>query len=211
MMKLIPPNTTFFDLLEASARRARDAARQLEKLVKEEPGAWEAFVEMRALGHTDEGITHQLIDKLNKTFVTPLDREDIHDLAFKLDGITGAILVAADRIRVYRTGRRETHAPQLLGLLLLACEEVCNGVGRLRKPKELKEALDTARKIHRLGNDADQRLLGALEALFGTPVETPADVLETIKTKEVYESLKKAIDRCEDVADLIHGVVVKNA
>jgi uncharacterized protein Yka (UPF0111/DUF47 family) len=210
-MKLIPQNPTFFDLLEASARRALDAARLLERLVKEEAGVWEQFVEMRALGHTDEGITHQLIDKLNKTFVTPLDREDIHDLAFKLDGVTGAILVAADRIRVYHTGRRETHAPGLMSLLVQAAEEVCTGVGRLRKPKELKEALDTARKIHRIGNDADQRLHGALEALFAAPVETPADVLETIKTKEVYETLKKAIDRCEDVADLIHGVVVKNA
>jgi uncharacterized protein Yka (UPF0111/DUF47 family) len=98
-----------------------------------------------------------------------------------------------------------------MSLLVQAAEEVCTGVGRLRKPKELKEALDTARKIHRIGNDADQRLHGALEALFAAPVETPADVLETIKTKEVYETLKKAIDRCEDVADLIHGVVVKNA
>jgi hypothetical protein len=210
-MKLIPQNPTFFDLLEASARRALDAARLLDRLVKEEPGVWEKFVEMRALGHTDEGITHQLIDKLNKTFVTPLDREDIHDLAFKLDGITGAILIAADRISVYRTAQRETHAPVLLGLLVLACEEVCTGVARLRKPKELKEALETARKIHRIGNDGDLRLHAALETLFGTPVETPADVLETIKTKEVYETLKKAIDRCEDVADLIHGVVVKNA
>ncbi|MDB5100629.1 MAG: phosphate transport regulator [Cyanobacteria bacterium RYN_339] len=210
-MKLIPQNPTFFDLLEASARRALDAARLLERLVKEEPGVWDKFVEMRAQGRTDEGITHQLIDKLNKTFVTPLDREDIHDLAFKLDAVTGAIVVAADRVSVYHTGRRETQAPALLALLVAACEEVCTGVGRMRKPKELKEALETARKIHRLGNDADLRLHAALEALFAEPVLTPADVLETIKTKEVYETLKKAIDRCEEVADLIHGVVVKNA
>ena len=80
-----------------------------------------------------------------------------------------------------------------------------------RKPRELQEALAPCRKIHLLGNDADQALHQALLELFGREVLTPADVLETIKTKEIYETIKKAIDRCEDVADLVHGVVVKNA
>ena len=211
MMKLIPRNMTFFDLLELSARRALEAARLLEPLVRGEPDAWAYFVALRAQGHTNEGATHHLIDKLNRTFVTPLDREDIHDLAFKLDAVTGSVLVAADRIAIYGTAERPRHVPELVTLLIAACIEVVSAVGRLRKPKELRDALQTCRAIHRLGNDADVALHAALVALFAEPVTLPADVLETIKTKEVYESLKKAIDRCEDVADLVHGVVVKNA
>lgn len=211
MMRLIPRNPTFFDLLEASARRVGEAARLLERLVAGEAGVWARFVEMRAQGHTDEGVTHQLIDKLNRTFVTPLDREDLHDLAFRLDAITSAVLIAADRVSVYETAQRPAHTPELLKLLVAACDEVAAAIGKLRRPKELKEALGTCRAIHRLGNDADVALHEALKALFAAPVETPRDVLETIKTKEVYEVLKKAIDRCEDVADLVHGVVVKYA
>ena len=211
MLKLIPQDLSFFDLLEASARRAVEAARLLERLLAEEAGAWDRVAELRALGRSDEGITHQLIDKLNRTFVTPLDREDIHDLAFKLDAVTGAILIAADRASVYGTARQAPHVPPLMQLLLGVTEEARTAVGRLRRPKELKEALGTCRAIHRLGHDADVTLHDALLALFAREVATPADVLETIKTKELYESLKKAIDRCEDVADLVHGVVVKNA
>lgn len=211
MMKLLPQNMTFFDLLEASSRRVLDSARLLDRLVRGDREAWERCQALRAQGHTDEGVTHQLIDKLNRTFVTPLDREDIHDLAFKLDAITGAILNAAARVSAYRFKDEPTQVLTLMKILLAACEDVVSAVSKLRKPKDLKEALTVCRSIHRLGNDADVALHAALDALFSSPVEAPADVLAAMLAKDVYEVLKKAIDRCEDVADLVHGVAVKNA
>jgi hypothetical protein len=211
MLKFLPKDVSFFELLEASASRSREAVNELQRLVAGDPTAREVLRERRKAEHRREGPTYALVDKLNATFLTPLDREDLHDLAFRLDDILDAILLAADRVTLYRIDAFAGHVPQLLGLLEASHAPLHAGLEALRSPSTHAVALEQARVLHGLGIEADELHHAALEALYAIPMESPALVLEAVKLKEIYDQLKRALDAAEDVADIIHGIVVKNA
>ncbi|MEB3198234.1 MAG: DUF47 family protein [Candidatus Sericytochromatia bacterium] len=211
MLKFLPKDLSFFELLEASAARIYDATCELQRFVAGDAAAGEALRERRRAEHRREGPTYALIDKLNGTFLTPLDREDLHDLAFRLDDILDAVLISADRVTLYRIEAYAGHVPAMLALLMGTQGPLQAGLVALRSPQTHALALEQARVLHGLGLEGDDLHHQALAALYAIPMEGPQLVLEAIKLKEIYDQLKRALDAAEDVADILHAIVVKNA
>ena len=211
MFQFIPREETFFDLLEASAKNVIDTARLLRDMVEDYRNLPERFQKIRDTEHAGDRITHQLMDKLNRTFVTPIDREDIHSLAFALDDIVDSIELVADRFLLYKIEKPTAMTISLVRILVRCCEEIHAAMTLLRYPKRVREILDHTIEINRLENEGDQLHRAALERLFEGPQDSPQAVLEIVKWKELYGVLEDAIDFTEDVADRLHGVVIKNA
>jgi predicted phosphate transport protein (TIGR00153 family) len=157
--------------------------------------------------HEADLITHETMEKLNKTFVTPLDREDIHDLISSLDNILDHVEAAADKFSLYRIPEVQPDAILLADILLHAVREVQTTIGQLRNLKGADSVLKHCIEINRLENEGDFAYRSAIAKLF----EKGGDPLNVIKWKEVYESIENAIDSCEDVANVIEGVALKNS
>jgi predicted phosphate transport protein (TIGR00153 family) len=207
MFRLLPREESFFDLLEAAAVNALATARLFRDMVEDYRTLPERVQKITDAEHAGDRIIHQIMDKLNKTFVTPIDREDIHALATEIDDIVDAIEVAADRMILYRIKEPTPITISLVRVLVRCCEEVASAIPLLRSPKQMKAILSHGIEINRLENEADSLSRVALEALFADP----KDALEVLKWKEVYSTLEEAIDMTENVADVLHGIVIKNA
>ena len=149
---------------------------------------------------------HRTFDKLNSTFITPLEREDIHELASRLDDIVDHIDSTASRLVIYGVKKPTDEAKLLAQVLTRTCVEVQKAVAGLRNLKNPELLSRTSVEINRLENESDDILRLALKRLF----ERPNDVLEVIKLKEIYEKLESAVDRCEDVANVIQSVVLRH-
>lgn len=207
MFRLIPREESFFDLFETSAANVLAAGRLLRDLVedyRDVPGRLQKLTDSE---HAGDRVTHDILEKLDKTFVTPLDREDIHALTIELDNIVDAIELVADRLLLYRIERPTDLLISLVRLLERCCEQIDQAVPLLRHPKRLKDILPHTIEINRLENEADKLHRIALSTLF----DEATDALTVIKWKEVYDTLEWAIDSTEDVADQLHGIVLKNA
>jgi uncharacterized protein len=157
--------------------------------------------------HEADLITHETIEKLNKTFVTPLDREDIHGLISSLDNILDHVEAAADKFSLYRIPEVQPDAVLLTDILIHSVKEVQHTIGKLRNLKDADLILKHCIEINRLENEGDFVYRTAIAKLF----EQGGDPLNVIKWKEVYDSIEDAIDSCEDVANVIEGVTLKNS
>ncbi|MEB3300188.1 MAG: DUF47 family protein [Candidatus Sericytochromatia bacterium] len=208
---LMPRERKFFDLLENSARLMLRRAECVARLVREPDDGLvqEINAERRAM-HGDHTVTHQIIDQLNATFVTPIDREDIHALAFKLDDIVNTILLLGDRFALYQIVPSGDML-ELVDLLVSCGREIVVGLEKLRTPRLMREIQAHCDHIYKLATDADDVMRRALAHLYGEPVLQPADVVNLLKSREVLDLMKKAVERCEVVGDLLHGVAVKHA
>ncbi|MEB3205029.1 MAG: DUF47 family protein [Candidatus Sericytochromatia bacterium] len=208
---LMPRERKFFDLLELSARQMHRRAECVAKLLREPDDALVAEInaERRAM-HGDHTVTHQIIDQLNATFVTPIDREDIHALAFKLDDIVNTILLLGDRFALYDV-RPTGEMIELVDLLVRCANEIVVGLEKLRTPRLMREIQAHCDHIYKLAIDADDLMRRALSSLYGEPVLQPADVVDLLKRREVLDLIKKSVERCEVIGDLLHGVAVKHA
>jgi uncharacterized protein len=203
---LLPRDTSFFDLFDQLAAKVLDASRALQEMLER----WDRL-EHRARGvkdieHECDAITHRTFDKLNSTFITPLEREDIHELASRLDDIVDHIDSTASRLVLYGVKRPTDEAKLLAQVLTRTCVEVQKAVAGLRNLKDPELLSRTSVEINRLENESDDILRLGLKRLF----EHPNDVLEVIKLKEIYEKLESAVDRCEDVANVIQAVVLRH-
>lgn len=207
MWRLIPREEGFFELLEESAQNALTAARLLRDLVEDYRDLPERFHRIDEAEHAGDRLTHTIMDTLNKTFVTPIDREDIHALATSIDDIVDAVEVAADRMLLYKIDKPTDFSISLVRILVRCCESLSVAMPLLRTPKRMLEIQEHAIEINRLENEGDVLSRKALEKLFAEP----QDPLAVIKWKEVYDTLEDAIDKTEDVAHLLHGIVIKNA
>lgn len=206
MLKIIPREETFFDLFEASAQVVLTSARYLRDLVENYCEVEPKIQRIRETEHQGDLLTHEIMRKLNLTFVTPLDREDIHALASCLDDILDSIELAADRMLLYKIEKPTPLMVSMVRVLVRCCEEISAAIPLVRDQKRFGEILEHGIEINRLENEGNALSRAALEALF----EHPEDVLEVIRQKEVYEAIEKAINLTEDVADQLHGVVIKN-
>lgn len=207
MFQIIPREEGFFDLLESSAKNVLAAARLLRDLVEDYRDVPDRLRRLTEAEHLGDQVTHQILEKLNRTFVTPLDREDIHALTIDLDNICDSIELVADRLLLYKIERPTDLMISMVRLLERCCEQIDQAIPLLRSSKRLKDILPHAVEINRLENEADKLNRHALSGLFAQPV----NVLDLIKWKEVYETLEEAIDLTEEVADQLHGIVIKNA
>ena len=201
--RLIPREEKFYDDFISMADQVKAGAMLLaEMFAGEKPIAAKAQ-EIKEVEHKCDFMTHEIIQRLNKTFVTPIDREDIHSLATRIDDVMDAIDMAAGLVPLYRIDRTRFGAKELTKLII---EQI--GVLRLALVALEKRSgvLDRTVEINRLENEADKVYKDALGRLF----DEERDPITVIKWKEILSLLEQATDRCEDVANLLENVVVKH-
>jgi len=203
----IPREEKFFELFEDSARNMVKASQVLKEMIDTWELVGERVAEIRELEHVGDTITHQIMAQLNRTFVTPFDREDIALLAHTLDDVTDFIDAAADALLIYKIKSPTRRAKELADIIVQAATEVERTMPRLRHRTELKQIPEYCVEINRLENMADRVFRSAMAELF----DDTTDIAQIIKWREIYEHMESATDRCEDVADVLEGVALKHA
>jgi predicted phosphate transport protein (TIGR00153 family) len=201
--RLVPREERFFDDFQALADEIRNGAQRLEEMLAPEHPIWDKADEIKEVEHRCDSLTHTIIQRLNRTFVTPLDREDIHALARSLDDVMDAIDAAASRIRMYRLEKVRFGARELARIITASADQVRAAMSTIEQKKTV--VVDYAIEINRLENEADRRHQEAVCRLF----EEERDPIVVMKWKEALDFLEDATDRCEDVANVLEGVVVK--
>ena len=201
--RLIPREEKFFDDFQALADEIRNGAQRLEEMLVPDHPIWDKADEIKEIEHRCDSLTHAIIQRLNRTFVTPLDREDIHALARSLDDVMDAIDAAASRIRLYRLNKVRFGARELARIITASADQVRAAMSTLEQKKGV--VVDYAIEINRLENEADRRHQEAVMRLF----EEERDPIVVMKWKEALDFLEEATDRCEDVANVLEGVIVK--
>ena len=202
--RLIPREERFFDDFVALAEQIRRGAALLEQMLVPDRPIWDKADEIKEVEHKCDFLTHEIIQRLHRTFVTPLDREDIHALARSLDDVMDAIDASAAVVRLYQIERVRPDARELAHLVALSVGQVVIAMKALER---LTGVAEPAVEINRLENEADRAHQNALRRLF----EEERDPIVIIKWKEILDFLEAATDRCEDVANVLEGVVVKHA
>jgi predicted phosphate transport protein (TIGR00153 family) len=202
--RLIPKEERFFDDSVALAEQIRQGAGLLEEMLAPDRPIWDKADEIKEVEHKCDFITHEIIQRLHRTFVTPLDREDIHTLARTLDDVMDAIDASAAVVRLYQIERVRPDARELARLVAISAEQVVIAMKALERRHGVAEP---AVEINRLENEADRAHQNAVRRLF----EEEQNPVAIIKWKEILDFLEAATDRCEDVANVLEGVVVKHA
>ena len=206
MPRLIPRETKFFDMFAEIANNVVEGAQVLSDLLsnydyQQMPAAVKKIKEIE---HCADDMTHRVLIKLNQTFKTPFDREDIHLLASSLDDVVDSVYSASDRLLIYKITQLPPSAKILAGLILKQAEELRKAVGLLSKNHHL---LEHCVEVTRLESEADQVSREAIGGLF----DGGYDPITLIKLKELLEILEEASDKAEDVANVLEAVVLKNA
>ncbi len=201
--RLIPREEKFYTDFQALADELKRGARLLEEMLAPERPIWDKADEIKEVEHKCDFLTHEIIQRLNRTFVTPLDREDIHALARSLDDVMDAIDAAASMVRLYRLDPVRFGARELAHIITACTDQVRLALGALEHSKGL---ITHAIEINRLENEADRTHQQAVRRLF----DDEHDPLVVIKWKETLDFLEDATDRCEDVANVLEGVMVKH-
>jgi hypothetical protein len=204
MFKLIPKQEKFFDMFISMAENAHEASKLLAAMLEKPTEIKETAASIKALEHKGDRMTHDLIVKLNKTFIVPIDREDIYSLSSKIDDVTDLIEAIARRIVLFKVKEVGEQAVELAYVLRRATAAMVKAVSQLENGMKV---MDSCIEINRLEDEADHIYHLALGKLF----ETETDPINLIKWKELYETLEASLDKCEDVANVIEGIVVKNA
>jgi uncharacterized protein len=201
--RLIPREEKFYTDFIALADQLMSGAGELHRMLASETPQWDVAIEIRRIEQGCDTIAHEIFQRLNRTFVTPIDREDIHALATSLDDVMDAIDAAATVIGRYRVAPVRFGARELSSIIVRSTGQVRQAVAALERKIGVHEL---AIEINRLENEADGVHDEALRRLF----EEEKDPISVIKWKEVLDFLEVATDRCEDVANVLEGVVVKH-
>jgi predicted phosphate transport protein (TIGR00153 family) len=207
MFSLIPKEMIFFDLFDEAAKNAHQGALALVDLLEDFRNVPEKVKKIKDIEHAGDKITHTTIEKLNQTFITPIDREDIHRLISRLDDILDMIDTAVNRMYLYKIDKPTEDAKALGRVLVKATKIIIDLVSKMRNLKLSSSLLQDCIEIHTQENEGDRIEQHALASLF----ENGHDPIFIIKWKDIYEELEAATDRCEDVANVIEGIVLKNA
>jgi predicted phosphate transport protein (TIGR00153 family) len=202
--RLLPKEERFYDDFVSLAEEIRRGAGILEEMLAPEQPLWDKADEIKEVEHKCDFLTHEIIQRLHRTFVTPLDREDIHELARSLDDVMDAIDATAAIVRLYQINVVRTDARELTRIIMASVDQVVKALKALDRRKGVAEP---AVEINRLENEADRVHQIAVRRLF----EEERDPIQIMKWKEILDFLEDATDRCEDVANVLEGVVVKHA
>ncbi|MFC2069559.1 DUF47 domain-containing protein [Chloroflexota bacterium] len=206
-LPFMPREEKFFDLFEESTRNMVKAAQILKELMYNWEDVGGKLAEITELEHEGDKITHQIMEHVHRTFVTPFDREDIALLAHSLDDVTDFIHATADAMFIYKVDRPTQSAKELCDSIVQATAELERVMPMLRRRSQLKQVLEPCVEINRLENEADTVFRSAMGELF----DNTTDIAEIIKWREIYEHMESATDRCEDVANVLEGVALKHA
>ena len=200
---LIPKEERLFQEFVGLAEQIRTGARLLKQMLSTDPPDMSKADEIKEIEHQCDGRTHAIIERLNRTFVTPLDREDIHALAISLDDVMDSIDAAAAVTRLYKITHVRPGARHLAAIILDATDRITEALMALDKRTGV---LELAGRVNQLEREADRVHQDAIVALF----DEERDPITVIKWKEIFDFLEAATDRCEDVGNLLEGVVVKH-
>ncbi len=203
MASLIPRDNSFFAMFSAMSDNLITGARALVDLFANFQDVEKQIEQIRRIEHEGDDLTHAILTKLNQTFITPFDREDIHELASKLDDVLDFINTACARIVMYRITAPPATAGELAAIILKQCEELQQAVSLMQKNGNI---LVHCVEINRLENEADSVSQQAIARLF----EREKDPINLIKIKELLECLERSTDKAEDVANVLETVVLKN-
>ncbi len=205
MVKLFKKEEKFFRIFSQMTVHVLEAAEILKKMVSEPEGELQSLASrIKDLEHMGDELTHAVIAELNKTFITPIDREDIHDLSMALDDVLDLIDATAGRIVLFQIRAPIGEVPQMAGVLLSQVKEIAAAISKLQ---DNDHVVERCVEINRLENDADRLFQLAIGRLF-QDVKDPIDV---IKRKEIIESMERATDKAEDVSNVLESIIVKNA
>lgn len=206
-MGLLPRDQRFFDLFISVAERSVEAARQLEALLKAEPGRRTPLVDsIKRLEHECDELTHEVITRLDRSFITPLDREDIHALASGLDDIIDLIDGLARRCKIFHVGAAPEGAILMAGVVTRACEQMLTGVRGLSKTGSGNGVLEACVAVKRLEEEGDS----LYHEWMGRAFEGSPDPVQLIKWKELYDTLEKTLDIIEDAANVLESISIKH-
>jgi len=204
ILNLIPKEEQYFDLFVQMTLYIGDAARELRQMLADERQNYSEYSQrIKRLEHACDELTHTISTKLNKSFITPFDREDIYLMSTALDDIVDLIDDAARAIIIFDIGEIRDYARDFASVIERMADQLREIVATLQKPKNITQRLV---EIHRLENDGDDIYHAAVAELF----HEERDPLTVIKWKEVYEKLEAAVDRCENVANIIESVIIKH-
>jgi len=203
--RLTPQDTSFFSLFTSSAQLLVEATRELTRFLEVEPSKRQAVADrLRELEHAADDATHELINKVNSSFITPFDREDIHNLAASLDDCMDYIEETADLIVLYRMGEIPEGLAEQFEILARMAEVTAEAMPRLRSMKDLKSYWI---EINRLENQADSLHRKMVAALFNNS----PDPVNVIKVKAIVDGFENAADAFEKVAHVVEGIAVKES
>jgi uncharacterized protein len=206
-MKILPNDASFFAHFEQHGRKTVEGCRAFLEMVEAPAGLESQAQRVKQIEHECDEITHAVVASLHKTFITPLDRNDIYRLITRMDDIMDLVEAAAERLVLYDITKMTKEVGELGRCLVSSAEHVLLAVSSIRNLKRPQGILEHCIEINRLENVADAILRSALARLF----REEKDPIAVIKWKEIYETLESATDRCEDVANTIEGVVLENS
>ena len=204
LSRVLPRETSFFGLFVELAETVHAGAKAFTEILTNYSDVAVKVEKIKSLEHTADNLTHSIITRVNQTFITPFDREDIHALSSKIDDVLDLIDAAAGRLVIYRVERVRPGVADLAAILEQSVSEV---VAAIRVLEHKNHILDHCIEINRLENEGDRLCRTLIANLF----EEEKDPVQIIKWKEIIESMETAIDKCEDVANVIESVVLKSA
>lgn len=207
--KLLPKDDKFFSLLEESTQNLVKAGKVMQELVltEKKDDIVVLINQIHDLEHEGDSVTHRIFSELNSTFVTPIDPEDIHTLASSLDDIMDHMDGSAGRFALYKLKNWPSRMVELVDILKKSIDELHHGVCLLRNMQQFQELQKVFLKVNEYENDADDVFERAIAELF----ENEKNPIQIIKLKEIYVGLETATDKCEDVANVLEGIVIKHA
>ncbi len=205
MFGLIPKDEKFFAMFKEMTFNIIEGAELLKEMLDNFADPVQSQLRIKEVEHKGDQQTHEIIKKLNKSFVTPLDREDIYALTAALDDILDLIDASAQRFVMYNVEKPTPESKELAFLILKACQVINRGVSMLGG--KFEHISECCVEVNSLENEADRVCREAISRLF----DEEKDPIQLIKWKEIYETLERATDKCEDAANILESVVVKNA
>jgi uncharacterized protein len=209
-LRLIPQDDRFFDLFNRSAANNLEGAAVLNELLTNYVDIDRKARHLKAIEHTGDEITHEVFRALNRTFVTPLDREDISHMAAALDDVIDWIEEVARRVRLYRIDEPTPIARQFGKVILEQCEQIAKAVPLL-EARKFGDAMDhSTQEIHRLENEGDDLLADAVATLYDGVTEVP-QLIKAMRWGDIYQLLEDTTDKAENVATVLSNIAIKHA
>jgi predicted phosphate transport protein (TIGR00153 family) len=205
--RFFPKTVNFFELFEKQVSHAVEAACVFKEIVARGPISEEALSRMAAIEHQGDEVAHTIIEQLNKTFITPFDREDIHTLAKEVDDITDMLNNITGRLRVYNITAVNGNLVEFSAVIEQSVRAVARAIGGLRNIKNGNAIFEACVEVNRLENVGDAMRDRALSELFATA----SDPIAVIKWKDIYMEAETVLDVCEDVAHVVDSIMVKQA
>jgi predicted phosphate transport protein (TIGR00153 family) len=207
ILRFFTNRVNFFDLFEEQVSHAVEAARFFQEVTAQDHVSEEMLSQMTRIEHQGDNAAHRIIEQLNRTFMTPFDREDIHALAMELDDITDMINNIVNRLRVYDITGVDKNLVEFAAVIEQSVRAVARAVGGLRHVKNVRVIFDACVEVNRLENVGDLMRDRVLAELFATA----QDPMVVIKWKDIYQDAETVLDVCEDVVHVVDSIMVKQA